>query len=89
MIETLIGIGKVIMPMVGVNLTGWLTNSLKDNEIQTYEWVKLGETALNTLLIGTLTYFGATSWGIDVSVFAASITGALGAFVIGKLNKKK
>lgn len=86
--EAVTEIAKIIMPMIGVNLTGWITNSLKDNEIQDYEWVKLGETALNTLLIGTLTYFGASAWGVEISTFAASVTGALGAFVIGKLKKK-
>lgn len=47
------------------NLTGWLERSLKDGQINKYEWKKLFETTIRVGIIGIVAYFGLESTGLS------------------------
>jgi len=54
--ELIIALGTALAK----NLTGWLKNSLEDQQISEYEWLKLGETILVTGAITLGAYFAWT-----------------------------
>jgi hypothetical protein len=54
----------VLAPLLR-NLTGWLERSLKDGQINKYEWKKLFETSIRVGVLGLVAYFGLESAGID------------------------
>lgn len=56
------------LTLIGRNIFGWLSNSLKDGEIQAYEWKRLAETLVK---LGGLSLF--LFWGINIVVPGISI----------------
>lgn len=70
-------IGIPILRSVG----GWLTNSLEDGILSTFEWKQLGSTIIRVGLVGFATFFGLNGVGIDVSALGA----AFGALIMDKL----
>lgn len=68
--EIIIAIGLPIIRSIG----GWASVALKDGVISKFELNKLVETVVRTGVIGTLIYFGADGYGLDIDVVASSAT---------------
>jgi hypothetical protein len=68
--EIIIAIGLPIIRSIG----GWASFALKDGVISKFEMNKLMETVIRTGIIGTLIYFGAEGYGLEVDVLASSAT---------------
>ncbi len=83
---------KEILTIVGVpifrGVAGWLENSLKDNQITSFEWAKLGETVVRIGVIGAGLYFGMDQLlGIDISALGASAGAVVLDFILSAIKK--
>ena len=83
--EILLAIGMPILRSVG----GWANVALKDGVISDFEIKKLGETVLRTAIIGTLIYFGADGYGLELDVVASVATAIVFDMVLSRFEKKK
>lgn len=50
------------------NISGWIQNSLEDNEIQSYEWLQLLSTTIRVVVVTLCAQYGL---GVDESQAAA------------------
>ena len=76
---------SVAIPIIGGgirNVAGWLEASLKDGEIQSYEWTKLVGTILE---VGVLTLSAIYGLGLDIT--QATGVGVLGSFLLSAIKK--
>ena len=68
------------------NVVGWLYESLKDGEIQDYDWTKLGQSTLRIVLITALGAGTLASFGIDVDIFSSTVGATLVEFIIKQIE---
>jgi len=64
------------------NFAGWLENSAKDGEIQTYEWAQLGGTVIKYAVISV-----ALMLGLNMDVVTASVIPVVADYATAYLNK--
>ncbi|MBI2005367.1 MAG: hypothetical protein HYS80_01235 [Candidatus Aenigmarchaeota archaeon] len=89
MLESLISnsaFGPVAI-VVGRNLVGWVQNSLKDGEIQPYEWNQLIQTTLRLGAVAVLAYFGVGAVVEGISATDATAMAGLADLVKGYFKK--
>lgn len=64
------------------NIAGWLENSLKDGEIQSYEWGRLLGTVIEVVIISI-----SAMYGLGMDAAQASGIGILGSFILSAVKK--
>ena len=64
------------------NVAGWLEDSLKDGEIQSYEWMKLLSTTIQVVVLALSVHFG-----LGADLLTSSGIGILGSVGISTIRR--
>lgn len=84
----IIAFGAAVGIPVLRSIGGWITNALEDGKIEQFEVMELAKTVLKTGIYGTMVFFGAEGFGIDIEPVAAAATGVILDIVISAIKKK-
>jgi len=83
------GIATAVLVPVGRSVGGWATKALQDGKITKFEIKKLAETVLKTGIYGTMIYFGADGFGIDLAPVAAGAAAVVLDLIISAIKENK
>lgn len=68
---------------------GWAQKALADNKVTKYEWKKLAETIIRTLVISIFVYTGANTAGLDIGMIGSVAAAALADMLFGALKDNR
>ena len=64
------------------NISGWMTSSFADVEIQAYEWGQLGKTIVEVVVLAV-----SAMYGLGMDATSASGLAVLGSYILSAVKK--